>query len=358
MRMPTRVLLAGFVIAIATVSFAAHHPWDQLIEQGHYKQARALLEKALAANPNDGDAMMQLAFVKLQFNEVQAATKLAERSVTLKPNDAQAHAILADCYGQAAENAGMFEGLRLSHSFKKENDAALAIDPRNYEALHSYMQYYLEAPGIAGGSKSRAREMAERIAAIDPSKGARAHIEIAWQEKQFDHLVELYQKAVEAGPDSYDDVVAMASLYAAQKWRDLPKAEDFARRSIKIDPGRGLGYGILAQTKALSEQWNQLDQVLAEAEQAVPDNLVYYFRAGRALVSSGKDNARAERYFRKYLTQPAEGDTPSLAEGHWQLGLVLEKLGRKQEALQEVEAAVKMEPQLKGAKEDLKRMKS
>lgn len=352
-----KALLIGLLVITGAAS-ATDHPWDQLIEQGHYKQARALLDKALTANPNDGDAMMQFAFVKLQFNEVQAATKLAERAVALKPNDAQAHAILADCYGQAAENAGMFEGLRLSHSFKKENDAALAIDPKNYEALHSYMQYYLEAPGMAGGSKSKAREMAERIAAIDPAKGARARIEIAWQEKQLDHLVELYQKAVAADADSYDNVVAMASLYAAQKWRDLPKAEEYALRSIKIDPRRGLGYGILAQVRALNEQWSQLDQVLVEAERAAPDNLVYYFRAGRVLVASGKDNLRAERYFRKYLTQAPEGNMPSLAEAHWQLGLALEKQGRRQDAIVEVEAAVKMEPQLKAAKEDLKRMKS
>jgi len=115
---------------------------------------------------------------------------------------------------------------------------------------------------------------------------------------------------------------------------------------------------LLAQIKTWNEKWNELDQVLSQAEKAVPDDFIYYFRAGRVLLATGKDNARAERYFRKYLSQEPEGGTPTLATAHWQLGLVLEKLGRKQDAVAELQIAVKMDPQLKPAKNDLKRLQS
>ena len=98
--------------------------------------------------------------------------------------------------------------------------------------------------------------------------------------------------------------------------------------------------------------------MIAQAEKTVPDDFIYYYRAGRALLNSGKDNARAEKYFRKYLSQEPEGNTPTLAAGHWQLGLVLEKLGRKQDAITEVQTALNLDPKLKTAKEDLKRLKS
>jgi tetratricopeptide (TPR) repeat protein len=72
-----------------------------------------------------------------------------------------------------------------------------------------------------------------------------------------------------------------------------------------------------------------------------------------------EDPARAERYFRKYLSQQEpEGETPSLAAARWRLGLALEKENRKEEALREIQAAVKMDPNLKEAQSDLKRVKN
>jgi len=332
---------------------------DDLISKGHYKQARVLLEKRLAANANDADAMAQMAMVKLEFRDVEPAIKLAEKAVSLKPNDAKTHEALADCYGQKAEgDVGMFEGLRLAKAFRREAEATLAIDPKNYEAMHSLMQFFLEAPGIAGGSTSKANEMAEKISAVNLSRGFLAKAEIATHEKQYDQVLSLVQKAVEADPKSYSALIRLASMYASDKWRDMAKAEPLANKVIAMDPSRAIGYGLLAQIKVWNEKWTELDQVLAQAEKAAPDDFIYYFRAGRVLLATGKDNARAERYFRKYLSQEPEGGTPTLATGHWQLGLVLEKLGRKQDALAELQTAVKMDPQLKPAKNDLKRLQS
>jgi tetratricopeptide (TPR) repeat protein len=359
--MMVRHLFGVFTLlaAFAAPSFAADPSVESLMERGHYKQARAALEKQLAANANDADAMLQMALVKLEFNEVESAIKLAEKAVALKAKDARAHSALADCYGQKAEgDVGMFEGLKLLRAFKRENEAALAIDPKNYNALHSFMEFYLGAPGIAGGSKSKAIEMAEKIVAIDAAKGNLAKGEIALHEKQFDQVLGLYQKAVETDPKSYDALTALAGLYISEKWRDPAKAELYTQKAISLDPARALAYGILAQAKVWAEKWSELDQVIAQAEKAVPDNYIYYYRAGRALLNSGKDNARAERYFRKYLSQEPEGNTPTLAVGHWQLGLALEKLGRKQDAIAEVQAALNQDPKLKTAKEDLKRLKS
>jgi tetratricopeptide (TPR) repeat protein len=355
-RISRSFILFVFAAALAAATDAPSMP-ETLIEKGHFKQARVMLEKRLAANGNDADALFQMAQVKMEFRELELAIQLAEKAVSLKPNDARAHSALADCYGQKAEgDVGMFEGLKLLRAFKKENEAALAIDPKNYNALHSWMEFYLGAPGIAGGSKSKANEMAEKILSIDAARGNIAKGEIALHEKQFDQVIGFAQKAVDADPKSYDALTFLASLYAAEKWRDVYKAEIYAQKAIGADSARGLGYGILAQAKVWGEKWDELDHVLAQAEKDAPDDFIYYYRAGRALFISGKDNARAKRYFRKYLSQEPEGGTPTLASGHWQLGLALEKLGRKQDAITEVQTAIKLEPQLKPAKADLKRL--
>jgi tetratricopeptide (TPR) repeat protein len=162
-RISRSFILFAFAAALAAATDAPSTP-ETLIEKDHFKQARAMLEKRLAANGNDADALFQMAQVKMEFRELEPAIQLAEKAVSLKPHDARAHSTLADCYGQKAEgDVGMFEGLKLLRAFKKENEAALAIDPKNYNALHIWMEFYL---GLR--ERRRKQEQGERDGRKNP----------------------------------------------------------------------------------------------------------------------------------------------------------------------------------------------
>jgi tetratricopeptide (TPR) repeat protein len=67
---------------------------------------------------------------------------------------------------------------------------------------------------------------------------------------------------------------------------------------------------------------------------------------------------RAERYARKCLSQEPEPTSSSHAVAHWRLGLVLEKEGRKADAVAEIETATKLDPHFEQAQKDLKRLRS
>ena len=109
---------------------------------------------------------------------------------------------------------------------------------------------------------------------------------------------------------------------------------------------------------AAQERWADLDAVLTEAEKQIPDNLSPFLRVAGTLQNTGKDLLRAERYARKYLSQEPEPTASSHAVAHWRLGLVLEKEGRKADAVAEVETATKMDPNFTQAQKDLKRLRS
>ena len=351
-------IVAAAILCLVPVASAAEVDVEKLIKQGHFKEARGIVEKRLASNPKDIDAVIELASIKLAFKDLDGATKLAEQAIAARPGDARAHAVMAECYGQRAEgDSGFFQRVRLAHSFTSEAEQALKIDPNNFEAMHSLMQFYLEAPALAGGSKSKANEMADRIGKVDQARGYLAKGEIALFDKQNDQLEGLYSKAVQADPKSYMARIRLGSVYVGERFRNLQKAEENANAALQIDSSRAGGYSLFAFIKVAREDWTGLDKLLAQAEKAVPNDLSYYYQAGRALLFSGKDDPRAERYFRKYLTQEPEGNAVTLASAHWQLGLVLEKEGKLPEAVQEVSTAVNMDPQLKSAQQDLKRMK-
>jgi tetratricopeptide (TPR) repeat protein len=330
---------------------------DALIEAGHGKRARAIVEARYAANPNDPDTLRLMSWVKQEQGDLAAATQFAEKAVAAAPKDPRCHFRLADATGEEAQKAGMLKQVGLGRKFKKEIDTVLALNPKHTGALNYLMEFYLHAPGIVGGDKKKAAEIPGQIAAVDPVKGVFAEIELARFDKQTDRLPGLYRKAVELQPGSYDARVSLGNFLINADLKDAPEAEKQAREALKIDATRIGAHGLLAVSLAVQERWNEVDAALAQAEKDVPDNLQPYLRVANWCINKGVDLPRAERYVRKYLSQDPELGFPSHATARWRLGLALEKMGRKSEAIAEYQASVKMDGN-SPAKNELKRLKA
>jgi len=81
--------LLALVLAVATVAPAATP--EQLVEDGHFKQARALLERQLQANPNDAQLNWLVARVHRAFGDIPGAINYAQKAVQLAPSKADYH---------------------------------------------------------------------------------------------------------------------------------------------------------------------------------------------------------------------------------------------------------------------------
>ena len=162
---------------------------------------------------------------------------------------------------------------------------------------------------------------------------------------------------MQADPKRFEPHINLASIYASgasPRWELAEKEAQYARQ---IQPDRTGAYSILAAVYAAGERWAELDEVLADAEKVIPDNLTPYLRAAVTLMGTGKDLNRAERYVRKYLSQEPEPNAPNVAAAHYRLSQVLEKQGRKPEAIAELQTALKLDPKFEQAQKDLKRLK-
>jgi tetratricopeptide (TPR) repeat protein len=329
-------------------------PADTLLEDGHYKRARALAEERLRTSPNDPETLWLVSHVKQAWQDLNAGVEFAEKAVAADPKSARYHLRLAEALGEAAQKAGVLKQIGLARRFKKEIDTTIALDPHNADALTYLMEFYVQAPGIVGGDKTKAHAIPEQILAFDPVKGAFAQVALANHDKQRDGIEQFYRKAVEARPASYEAHTALGGFCFAQKKFD--EAEQHSREAIRINAGRAGGHGLKVAALIQQTKWAEVDPALAEAEKQVPDNLWPYFRAGNNCLALKTELPRAERYFRKYLAQEPEPDMPSHAAAHWRLALVLEQQARKQDAIAELQTAVKMDSN-SPAKQDLKRLK-
>jgi hypothetical protein len=225
------------------------------------------------------------------------------------------------------------------------------LDPRDIQALRDLMEFYLLAPGIAGGDEHKAAATVDRIAAIDPVEGYLAQARLAEFHKQPVKMEEFLQRAAEIQPARYGALMALAQFYLSPDHFNKAAAERPARAAQMLDPSRVAAYAALAEIYAETGAWNELDSILAAAAREVPDDLTPFYRAAERLLASVRDLPRAERYLRTYLTQQPEGNAPTLAEAHWKLGLVLEKEMKSAEAATEWREAVKLDRASPAARE-------
>jgi len=314
----------------------------ELIDAGHCKRARALVE---ARQATDAETLYLMATVKQHWHDLDAAQKFAERAVGANPKSADYHYRLSDITGEKAQNASMIHQIGLGRMFKKECDAALAIDPNHIGALKNMLQFHLHAPSVIGGDKAQAQAIADHLMKLDPVEGFDAQIEIARTAKQQGRVAELIRNALATPAETYAAHLRQGTYLGNQG--KFEESERHAREAIRIHPDRAVPRALLAALLVREDKLAGVDTVLTEAEKADPDNLYPYYRAANNLLDRKIELPRAERYFRKYLSQEPEPQMPSLATAHWRLSLVLEQQGRKPESAAEFQTAVKLDPAIK-----------
>jgi len=356
-----RRLFTAVVVCFFGVSMHAGSPGADLAERNHWKRLKALVEPRVAANPSDAEAQWLLSRVRLAYHDADGALAHAEKSVALAPKNADYQWQLAQVVGELASNASVFKQIGLAKRFKREAEAVLSIDAKHTGAMIGLMEFYYRAPGIVGGDKKKAEAIPDQIMAINKVDGYIAKVHLLGRSNpppSVNQFEQLWVQAVQADPTRFEPHINLASIYAGGTSPRWELAEKEALQAKKIDPDRTGAYSILAAAYAAGERWLDLDGILAEAERVIPDNLTPYLRASIQLTTANKDLPRAERYARKYLSQEPEPNSTNLAGAHYRLAQVLEKEGRKPDAIGELQAALKLDPKFEQAQKDLKRLKS
>src|SRR5690242_11595428 len=134
---------AALCLLLTPLAAAAQSVPEKLIEGGHWKQARAIVEAQYRDNPNDALANYLLSQIRNAFHDTQSPMPLAERAVSLDSSVAKYHRQLAEVIGVMAQRSGPLRQLVLARRFKKEIDSALALDGRDLQAWRDLMEFYL-----------------------------------------------------------------------------------------------------------------------------------------------------------------------------------------------------------------------
>jgi tetratricopeptide (TPR) repeat protein len=329
----------------------------ELVVTGHDLRAKAILTPIVEADPDDAEAALLLSKALQGLGELDAALKLAEKTVEIDSGNADYHVQLGTVLGRMAEKASIFKQLGLARRAKKELDLALSLDPKNLDALYGEMMYLNDAPSFIGGDKAKAAQFAAAIGAINPARGWIAKASLAHEKKDAETELDFALRAVAADPREFDTHAAAAQALLLQDEPDYAAIEQTGCKMLELDPYRLDGWRLLAEVMVANHDWAGLDKLLETAARFNPEDLSPYYTAAAAMLLKGERLPEAQAYIEKYLSQPPDGSAPTLAAARVTLAEILEKEQRFEDAAAQLELALQADPGLEEARKDLKRLK-
>lgn len=210
------------------------------LAQGKLQEAFDELQKALAAEPKNIDALYYLSLVSRELSQREY-----QRLFSMAPESARVHQLLAEA-AQAAENPSKAE---------QEFQKALEANPRSVEV---------------------ATELAE----------------LKRSQSKFDEAITLYMQAEKSGTLTYDAAYGLGACYTYKQ--DYPQAIEWLRKAVALAPDSTAGWFALGNALFQDGKIAEAIPDLKEALRREPRMKQAYFLLGRAYSKLGRqEEARA-----------------------------------------------------------------
>lgn len=305
------------VLCAAPAAFARTLPEVQALVDAKASGALAAAEALARETPDDANAWVMLTRARMQAKQAEKAIDSGEKATALGPKNAQAFYWLGNAYGNRIGEVGMLSKMTMAPKLRDAFEQAVKLDPALLDARSSLIEFYLQAPGAIGGGIDKARAQATAIAKYDRAKGLMAQGRIAMHEKKPAEALKAYESAYALKPgDPQLRQALIVGYQEAKRWTD-------AYRMIKA--------------------W------IAEE----PESNTAQYQLGRVAAVSGQYLGEGEAALRAYMKMPRKKDDPQPKNVQYRLGQVLARAGRKEEARAAFQAALKLDPKFKDARDAL-----
>lgn len=286
----------GFILLLALGGAAHAAPpsvADAVVQFEAMRTDAALksLNQLQQMQPNNPDVMYYLGRVFLRKFQYELAAQWFRKAIEIDPNAARYRVSLCEALGKTVDRASIFDQIGIAREVYEQLKAAVKVEPDNTLPHDALMQYYMEAPSIAGGSSSKAYDEATQIARLDPGLGHRALGDIALSEKRYNDAEREYTRAIRMLPDDPLPSYQLLMTYQQQE---------------KYDDMRALLKTILVQ---------------------FPNESAVYYHQAEILILSGQINDQAVQLLEKYIKLGQRRDEdPNMFQANLELGNVHQKL--------------------------------
>lgn len=274
-----------------------------LLDAERHGDLERIALQRVGAQADDAQAVLALALGALRTDDGprrEAAIQRAEACLQKTPQAAPCHYAFGSVLGVHAMRQGM---LKIATSVGKVKDAllqAMAIEPQWYPARSAVVEFYLAAPGFAGGSVAKAQDAAR--AAAKPEQQQALDARIALHEERFETAVKTLHD-VRAGSDSAlaDDVAqwTAGAAFGLLKAGRPDAARPVFERLMQQHPEHAIGaYGLARIATDSQAPADAVKLLQRSAKLKGAENLPIDYRLGIALQAQGQNDAARAAYER------------------------------------------------------------
>jgi tetratricopeptide (TPR) repeat protein len=152
---------------------------EQLFQQGKYALAKPLFEKIVKAEPQNHKAIEYLGDIAGHFKKWNEALGYYEKLKKADAKNANYQYKFGGVLGMKAKEGSRFAALGLLDDVENAFLTAAKLDAKHIDTRWALVEFYLQVPGILGGSEKKAQKYADELVVISPVDGylARGHIQ-------------------------------------------------------------------------------------------------------------------------------------------------------------------------------------
>ncbi len=231
------------------VAQANYQQAEEYFNQEKFSKAKPIFENHLKQNPKDKKTREYLGDIAAYAKNWDVAISYYEGLVQDEATNANYHFKYGGAMGLKALSISKMRALAYIGDIKYALEQAAKLDPKHIEARWALVEFYIQLPGIIGGSESKATEYAKELDAISKVDGYLANGYIAEYTNRPNDAERYYKKAIEVGgsPLTYEK---LSNLY--EKNNRPKEALETTSKSLKVHKRNQLNY----QIGKISAQYN------------------------------------------------------------------------------------------------------
>ncbi len=274
-----KIAFLFYFLPLCAVAQNSYQQGEEYFKQENFSKAKLIFENYLKQHPGDKKTREYLGDIAAYAKNWDTAISYYEALVQDEETNANYHFKYGGAMGMKAMSISRIRALTYIGDIKHELEQAAKLDPKHIEARWALVEFYIQLPGIFGGSENKAIDYAKELGKISEVDGYLAQGYIAEYTDKPKDAERYYKKAIEVGgsPHTYEK---LSNLY--EKNNQPKEAIVTNSEALKKHKRNQLNY----QIGKISAQYNLepeygidcLSQYLANysIKDGVPKDWAYY----------------------------------------------------------------------------------
>lgn len=229
------------MLPLSLMAQTSYERAERYFAEEEFTKAQPIFENHFKDYPNDLKTREYLGDIASYAEDWDAAITYYSGLVEVEDLNANYHFKAGGALGMKALEISKIRALGYIGDIKKHFERAAKLDPKHIEVRWALVEFYIQLPGIIGGSEKKAIKYANQLAKLSPVDGHLANGYIAEYSDRHKDAERYYKQAISVG-GSVHTYEKLTGLY--ENTNQPKKAIETVSNCLKVHNRNALHYQI------------------------------------------------------------------------------------------------------------------